>query len=100
MNDQDVTERKNPEGAMALLASIVESSNDAIFSFTLDGIISSWNPGAQRIYAFTSEQMIGRNISMIVSPNRKDDFPLLLEAVKAGKTTANFVTTHKTKRGR
>jgi two-component system, cell cycle sensor histidine kinase and response regulator CckA len=99
MNDRDVTELKNVEIEKGRLAAIVESSNDAIYSVSLRGDILSWNPGAQRIYEFTPEQIRGRNISVIVSPNRQDEFPRLLETVKAGKAVANFVTTHKTKRG-
>ena len=99
LNYRDVTERKNVERTNDLLASIVESSNDAIFSFSLDGVLLSWNPGAQRIYEFTPEEISGRNFASFVSLNRRDEFLQRLEMVKEDKVAPNFVTIHKTKRG-
>jgi two-component system, cell cycle sensor histidine kinase and response regulator CckA len=99
MNGRNVSEKENSENATALLASIVESSNDAIFSFSLDGAILSWNSGAHRIYGFTPEEVNGRNLTLIFSPNRWKKFSQLLETIKEGKAEANFITTHKTKRG-
>jgi two-component system cell cycle sensor histidine kinase/response regulator CckA len=100
MNYQDNDEQKNIGMAAGLLASIVESSNDAIYSVALDGLILSWNPAAHRIYGLTPEEAINQNLLLIVSPNRRDEFPQLLQTVTKGKSVANFVTTHKTKRGK
>ncbi len=80
------------------LASIVESSSDAIYSVSLEGDILSWNPGAARIYGFTPAEMAGPHLSLIVSPDRRDEFPKLLETIKGGLSVANFLTTHKTKK--
>ena len=81
----------------ARMSSIVESSNDAIYSISLEGDILSWNPGATRIYGFTGEEMRGRHLSFIVSSGRRDEFSKILETVKEGLAVANFLTTHKTK---
>jgi PAS domain S-box-containing protein len=114
MKDQNINKHKNAEmetnhtisnvetlRSADFLASIVESSNDAIYSVSLDGTILTWNAGAQRIYGFTREEMMNNhNLSLIVPSNRRDEFPQLLETIKEGKAVANFVTTHKTKRGK
>ncbi len=99
MTVQNPIEEKNAEKAADRLASIVEFANDAIYSVSLDGEILSWNPGAQRIYGFTTEEMIGQNLSRIISPNRRNEVPQLLATVTSGKVVANFVTVHKTKPG-
>ncbi len=92
-------ERRKAEENRLRLAAIVESSNDAIYSMTLDGIILSWNPGAKRIYGYTPEEVGGRSVSLIVPPDRASEFPHLLGTVREGKAVANFVTTHQGKNG-
>jgi two-component system cell cycle sensor histidine kinase/response regulator CckA len=99
MDDQAVTETKKTEGAEALMVSIVETSNDAIYAVSLNGFILSWNPSAQRIYGFTPDEIIGHPLSTIIFAGRKEEFPGIMEMVKEGKAVANFATIHKTKRG-
>ena len=63
------------------LASIVESSSDAILSKTLDGIIRTWNAGAERIYGYTAEEVVGRSVSLLVPPGQPDEVPQILERI-------------------
>jgi PAS domain S-box-containing protein len=97
---RDVTERRRAEEERARLASIVESSDDAIISKTLDGTITSWNKGAERIYGYSAEETVGQSISMLVPPERPDEIPRILESLRQGKTVDHFETVRVTKDGR
>lgn len=96
---RDITPRRRAEAASRLLASIVESSNDAIISEDLDGVITSWNDGAARIFGYSAEEMIGRSISIISSPDRQDEVTALLERVKKGERIEQYETIRCTKSG-
>ena len=64
----DITERKRDEEYFGHLAAIVESSDDAIISKSLDGIIISWNKGGEKMFGYTAEQALGKHISLIIPP--------------------------------
>lgn len=83
-----------------LLASIVNFSNDAIISKTLDGIITSWNKSAERIYGYTAAEMIGQNISLLYFPGRLQEEQEIMEKIKRGEAVANFETVRLTKTGK
>ena len=83
-----------------LLASIVESSNDAIISKSLDGIIQSWNAGAERLFGFTSEEAVGRHISLVIPPERIDEEEQIIASLKAGKRIEHFETVRLRRDGR
>ena len=70
---QDITERKKAEEKIQNLANIVESSKDAIITISLDGIITSWNKGAEQIYGYSAEEILGKNISILEPDNLKDE---------------------------
>jgi PAS domain S-box-containing protein len=96
----DVTERKLAEESQARLAAIVESSEDAIISKTLDGIITSWNTGAQHLFGYTSEEVIGRPITSIIPPELRDEERKILAKVKSGEPAQHFETVRVTKAGK
>lgn len=81
------------------LAAIVESSDDAIIGKTLDGIVTSWNPGAQRLYGYSAAEMIGRSISVLVPADHSDEVPGHLEALKRGEAVGDYETERVTKAG-
>jgi diguanylate cyclase (GGDEF)-like protein/PAS domain S-box-containing protein len=80
----DVTEREHAERATNLLAAIVDSSADAIISESLEGVITSWNKGADQMFGYTAREAVGRHITLIIPPDRGDEEATILERVKRG----------------
>src|SRR5580704_15459751 len=81
-----------PPGALLRFASIVESSEDAIVSKDLDGIVLTWNRGAAAIYGYTAEEMIGQSIRLLVPPERQDEEESILTRIRAGERVQHFET--------
>lgn len=94
---EDITDRKKAEDARLRHAIVIESSDDAIASGTLDGIIVSWNTGAQKIYGYTEAEAIGNSINMLVPPELADEENEILRAVKAGNRIEHLETVRVTK---
>lgn len=88
------------ERAQALLAAIVDSSEDAIVSKTLDGTILSWNAGAQRLFGYTAEEAVGQPVRMIIPPELQDQEDLILECLRRGERIEHFETVRIAKDGR
>jgi PAS domain S-box-containing protein len=97
---RDVTRRKEGEAARAHLAAIVASSDDAIVSKTLEGVIRTWNAGAQRIFGWTPEEVVGKSITIIIPPDRQDEEPQILARLRKGERVDHFETVRRTKDGR
>ncbi|CAG0947378.1 partial Signal transduction histidine-protein kinase/phosphatase DegS, partial [Anaerolineae bacterium] len=89
----DITERKREQATTARLAAIVESSEDAIIGKTLDGIILSWNPAAERLYGYTVDEIIGQPVSLLYPPDRMDEFRAVIEQLKRGEPVEEYDTT-------
>jgi PAS domain S-box-containing protein len=97
---RDVSGRHEAERARALLASIVESSEDAINAATLDGIVVSWNRGAEALYGYSRQEIAGKSIATLVPPGRRDEVSQCIAAVREGRTIRPFETVRQTKDGR
>jgi PAS domain S-box-containing protein len=97
---EDITEKKKAEEARYRHAAVIESSDDAIASGTLDGIIVSWNTGAQKIYGYTEAEAVGKPISMLVPPELPDEENKILETLKSGDRIEHFETVRVTKTGK
>jgi PAS domain S-box-containing protein len=97
---RDITERRPMEEERARLAAIVESSDDAIIGKTLEGIITSWNKGAEKIYGYSASEAMGQPISMLVPPERPDEVPKILEKIRRGEKVDHSETVRVTKGGR
>jgi PAS domain S-box-containing protein len=95
---RDITERILAEKVRAQLASIVESSDDAIIGKALDGTITSWNAGAERTYGYTADEAIGQHIR-ILTPPQEDDIDHILESIRRGERVNNYETTRLHKDG-
>jgi PAS domain S-box-containing protein len=83
----------------ARLAAIVESSDDAIISKNLDGVVTSWNKGAERIFGWEAAEVIGKPITIIIPPDRLEEEPKILQRLRAGERMDHFETIRRTKDG-
>jgi len=89
---EDLTPKNESERLRSILASIVESSNDAIIGKTLDGTIISWNNAAEQIYGYRADEIIGKSIAVIISPELREQLPFFLERIRNGERIENFRT--------
>ncbi|MBK7317349.1 PAS domain S-box protein [Candidatus Villigracilis affinis] len=96
-NLMDITERKQAEEKASRLVAIVESSDDAITGKDLDGIVTSWNKGAERVYGYTESEMVGKPISILVPPEHADELPMILEKIKMGEHIEHYETVRQRK---
>ncbi len=91
----DITQRRQADQTKDLLAAIVESSDDAIVGQTLEGIITSWNPGAEKLYGFTPREIIGQPILKIVPEDKKEEFYQIMEVARIGGSIDHLETVRK-----
>jgi PAS domain S-box-containing protein len=97
---RDISGRKRREGDLSRLAAVVESSEDAIIGKTLEGIIISWNAGAERIYGYSAAEMVGKSMKILAPPDRCMEIVAILEKVKRGEKVQQFETIHMRKDGK
>jgi len=96
---QELTNLKSPELAPYWLTALIESADDAIVSKTLDGIITSWNSGAERIFGYTAEEAVGRSITIIIPPDHLDEETEILSRLRTGDRVDHFETIRQRKDG-
>ena len=97
---RDISERQEAEQARALLASIVESSDDAIHSVSLDGTILSWNRGAEMLFGYSRQEAIGQSAAILAPPGRSDELRQILGAIRDGFSICPFERSFLGKDGR
>jgi PAS domain S-box-containing protein len=97
---RDITPRGEVEKMQRRLAAIIESSEDAIASKDLDGIITSWNKSAERLFGYKAEEIIGQPVTTIIPPELHDDEPKILGKIRAGERIDHFQTVRLHKNGR
>jgi PAS domain S-box-containing protein len=95
----DITERRKMEEKEHLLSAIVQSSDDAILAKDIDGNILSWNHGAERIYGYYAEEIIGRSIAILSPPGQEDELAGIMAEIRLGNRIEHFVTTRQRKDG-
>ncbi len=96
---REKVEREEREAASNLLAAIVDSSDDAIISKTMDGVITSWNKGAERLFGYTREEALGQHIYLIIPEARRSEEVEILERLKRGERIDHFETLRRRKDG-
>ena len=97
---RDITEYKKAEKNNQMLANLVESSEDAIFTMSIIGIITSWNKGAEQIYGYSAEEVIGKDISKLAPKHLKEETSELINHVKQGKKIRHYETLRLKKDGK
>jgi len=95
----DITERRRAEEAQGRLVAIVESADDAIVGKDLNGVITDWNGGAERIFGYTAEEAIGRHVSMLIPADRPDEEPHILRRIRRGEAISHYHTVRRRKDG-
>lgn len=96
---RDITERKESETLCSQLAAIVDSTDDAIWSETLQGVVTSWNRGAERLYGYTSKDMLGQTIARLMPRDRWDELRTIFDQLRLGKSLLRYETQHLTQDG-
>ncbi|HEY0548423.1 MAG TPA: PAS domain S-box protein [Verrucomicrobiae bacterium] len=96
---RDVSERKQAVEARSMFAAIIESSDDAIISKNLDGVITSWNPGAERLFGYTAAETIGQPVLMLMPRDRFNEEPGILEHIRRGERVEHYETIRRRKDG-
>jgi hypothetical protein len=96
---QDITDRKRAEEVQQRMAALVESADDAILTKGLDGIIRSWNPGAERLLGYRADEIIGQPISRLLPPDRQDEELMILDQLRKGKRVSHFETVRRRRDG-
>ncbi len=97
---RDLTERRRAEEGLSRLAAIVESSDDAIYSKTVDGIVLTWNAGSARLYGYSAEEITGRPISPVIPPDRGHELPPIYDRIRRGERVEHYETVRVRKDGR
>jgi PAS domain S-box-containing protein len=97
---EDISERKEDEENRGHMAAVVESSDDAIISMSVDTVIATWNRGAERMFGFTAEEVIGKTIQILIPPHCEDEEPRIVQRLLAGERIDHYETVRQRKDGR
>lgn len=97
---RDATEKFRAGESQARLAAIIESSNDAIIGKNLEGIVTSWNQGAEKTFGYSREEMLGQPLARLIPPDRLEEEERILQSIRQGKLVKQFDTVRKCKNGR
>jgi PAS domain S-box-containing protein len=95
----DITDQRKDDAQQSMLAAIIESSDDAIISKTLDGVITSWNASAEKMFGHTSEEAIGKHITLIIPPERLDEETHIIGKIRNNEKVDHFETERLSKSG-
>jgi PAS domain S-box-containing protein len=96
---EDITQRKEGDAVRNRLSAVIESSDDAIITKTLDGIITSWNPGAQRIFGYSVDEIVGQPVTLLIPSDHQNEEPAILERLRRGERIDHYTTIRRRKDG-
>lgn len=99
MREEWIARMQSPEMAGSWLSAVIESADDAIISKTLDGIITSWNRGAERIFGYTADEVIGKSVTILIPSDHVDEEPAILARLKNGERIEHYETVRARKDG-
>src|ERR1041384_5921356 len=99
VSKEHLTNLQSPELASYWLTALIESADDAIISKTLEGIITSWNAGAQRIFGYTADEVIGKSVTILIPEDHLDEEPTILARLRAGERIEHYETIRMRKDG-
>jgi PAS domain S-box-containing protein len=99
-SNYEVTNLRSPEFAQYWLSALIESADDAIISKTLQGIITSWNTGAERIFGYTADEVIGKSVTILIPEGHLDEEPAILARLRAGQRIEHYETIRVRKDGK
>lgn len=97
---RDITERKEAEKALSYYAAIIESTEDAVVGKTLDGLITSWNKGAETLFGYSREEIIGKPISILIPPDYADEETAIIQRITRGESVEHYETMRRRKDGK
>jgi PAS domain S-box-containing protein len=97
---RDITERKAAEKALLHYAALVESSDDAIIGKTLDGHITSWNRGAENVFGYSRDEMLGKPVTLLIPEDRQEEEPAILKKIRQGESIDHYETLRRRKDGK
>ena len=95
----DITDHKRAEEVQQRFAAIIESSDDAILSKNLDGIIASWNPGAERLFGYKAEEIVGKSVTLLIPAERHNEEPEIIGRIRRGERIEHYETVRLRKDG-
>jgi len=95
----DISDRRDAERAAQRLSALVESAEDAIIAKDLDGVITSWNPGAERLFGYTADEIIGKPVTVLIPADRLGEEPAILARIRRGERVEHFDTVRRRKDG-
>src|SRR4051812_45159976 len=98
-SEDPITNLQSPDLLPAWLTAIIDSADDAIISKTLDGIITSWNKGAERIFGYTPDEVIGKPVTILIPEDHLDEEPNILARLRAGERIEHYETVRVRKDG-
>ena len=96
---EDITQRKEMDAVRSRLSAVIESSDDAIITKTLEGIITSWNPGAQHIFGYSANEVLGKPITLLIPDDHLDEEPAILARLRRGERIDHYLTIRRRKDG-
>ncbi|HEX6649729.1 MAG TPA: PAS domain S-box protein [Pyrinomonadaceae bacterium] len=100
LTSNEIRDLKSPEFAPYWLAALIESADDAVISKTLNGIITSWNKGAERMFGYTADEVIGKPVTILIPSDHEDEEPAILARLRAGERIEHYETVRVRKDGR
>ncbi|MET0302349.1 MAG: PAS domain S-box protein, partial [Methyloceanibacter sp.] len=95
----EIDQRRRAHLAVGQLGLLVESSDDAIITKDLNGVITSWNKGAERIFGYTADEMVGKPVSLLIPADRPDEEPSILQRLRRGERIEHYETVRRRKSG-